>query len=332
MNRVIIAKNNKRYYTYTLLRTREYKNMSKIKNVLLCGLGAIGSIYAVKTVQNPNVKLKVLIDNSRLNRYKKEPITFNEKEYSFDYITPMEQNFKADLIILATKNNGFQEALNNIKEFVKKDTIIISLLNGLKSEDDIANMYGKDKLLYCYYIGHTSTRINRKIIHDDVYNTVFGEKNNETYSQNVIRLKEFFEESNINYEIPVDMNYSRWWKFLVNIGYNQASAVLNANYGDFQKSEKINNIAIKLMEEAALVAKAEGVKNTENIIPEVLTVIEKMLPETRTSMLQDIDSKRKTEIDIFAKYVCELGEKHNIKTPYNNMFYELIKAMEDKFN
>lgn len=303
--------------------------MKEIKKVLICGLGAIGSIYAVKILQNNKADLSVLVDKARLIRYKSEPLNFNGKEYLFKYITP-EENFAADLIIIATKNNSLRHVLTEINNFVGENTIILSLLNGLKSEDIIAETFGKDKVLYSYYIGHTSTRTGRNIIHDDVYKTVFGENDNTVHSQNVMAVKNFFEQSNIKYEIPVDMEYSRWWKFLVNVGYNQASAVLNASYGDFQSSERVNNIAINLMKETVEVAKAYGVKNTQNLIPEVLECIKTMLPQTRTSMLQDVDARRETEVDVFAGYVSELGKKYNIATPYNDMFLEIIKAIDDK--
>ncbi len=302
--------------------------MKKINNVLLCGLGAIGSIYAVKISQNKESKLSVLVDEARLIRYKNSPLVFNGQEYSFNYITK-DSSFVADLIIIATKNNQLPNVIDSIKNFVGRDTIILSLLNGLKSEDILSDVFGKDKVLYSYYIGHTSTRIGRNVTHDDVYKTVFGENDNSQYSDNVLVVKNFFDKVGVKYEIPVDMEYSKWWKFLVNVGYNQASAVLNASYGDFQKSEATNDIAINLMKEAADVAKAVGVKNTNKLIPEVLQVIATMLPETRTSMLQDIDAKRQTEVDVFAGYVSELGKKYGISTPYNDMFFKIIKAMDD---
>lgn len=303
--------------------------MKKITNVLLCGLGAIGSIYAVKISQNKESKLSVLVDEARLIRYKNSPLVFNGQEYYFNYITK-DSSFVADLIIIATKNNQLPNVIDSIKNFVGRDTIILSLLNGLKSEDILSEVFGKDKVLYSYYIGHTSTRIGRNVTHDDVYKTVFGENDNSQYSDNVLVVKNFFDKVGVKYEIPVDMEYSKWWKFLVNVGYNQASAVLNASYGDFQKSEATNDIAINLMKEAAGVAKAVGVKNTDKLIPEVLKVIATMLPETRTSMLQDVDAERQTEVDVFAGYVSELGKKYGINTPYNDMFFKIIKAMDDK--
>ena len=304
--------------------------MDKIKNILICGLGAIGSIYAVKISQNKNYNLKILADKRRIERYTKEPLLFNGKEYDFEYITPDEHYFSADLVIIATKNNALNDIINTLNPFIHDKTIILSLLNGLQSEDTLIEKFGEEKVLYSYYIGHTSTRIGREVKHDNIYKTVFGNKDNTTYTTSVKKLSNFFEETNINYEVPIDMDYARWWKFLVNVGYNQASAVLNASYKDFQQSKKTNNIAIKLMEECVLIAKAEGVKNTEKMIPEVLDVIKTMLPETRTSMLQDVDAKRQTEVAAFAGYVSKLGKKHDIKTPYNDMFLSLIEAIDEK--
>ena len=304
--------------------------MNKVKNVIICGLGAIGTIYAARIADAGNINLKILLDEERIEKYKTNPTVFNNKEYSFDYITGDYCGFNADLIIIATKNSGLMEAVDAVKNFVNENTVFISLLNGISSEDVIASVYGFDKVLYSYYIGHTSTRQGRSIVHDGVYKTVFGEKDNQQLSKNVLKVKEFFDLTGIPYEIPVDMDYSRWWKFLVNVGYNQASAVLNASYGVFQNSERANNLAINLMQEAAELAKAMGVKNTHQLIAQVLDVIKTMLPETRTSMLQDIDAKRQTEVGIFAGYIVESAKKYSIQVPYNRVVLDIISAIDEK--
>ncbi len=303
--------------------------MKTIKNVLICGLGAIGSIYAVNLYEDKNVNLKVLVDETRFERYKKEPLLFNGKEYFFDYVTP-KYSLTADLIIIATKSTSLDWVIKAISGFVGKDTIILSLLNGLCSEEMLAESFGADNVLYSYYIGHTSTRIGRNVTHDGVYTTVYGEKDNTVYSPNVCAVKNFFDLTGIHYKIPEDMEYSRWWKFLVNVGYNQASAVLEAPYKVFQNSQRANNIALHLMQEAVEVAKASGVKNTEKLIPEVLEILKTMIPEAKTSLLQDIEAHRKTEVDIFGGYVSTLGKKYNIKTPYNDIIVEIIKAIEER--
>ena len=117
--------------------------MNKINNVIICGLGAIGTIYAEKLKGCTN--LKILADEKRIERYKKNPVIFNGKKCDFDFILPDEKNFKADLIIISVKNSGLVDAAASIKNFVDENTIILSLLNGISSEEYLASFYGWEK-------------------------------------------------------------------------------------------------------------------------------------------------------------------------------------------
>ena len=162
--------------------------MKEIKKVLVCGIGAVGSIYADKIEKfNPD-DLRILVDKNRLERYKKNPTIFNGRILNFNYILPKATDFKADLIIIATKFDGLQEIVTNIKNFVHEGTIILSLLNGVTSEKIIAETYGRKKLLYSYFIGHSAIRVGRQITHDDVNTIVFGSENNAD-KENVESLK-----------------------------------------------------------------------------------------------------------------------------------------------
>lgn len=302
--------------------------MNKINNVIICGLGAIGTIYAEKLKLCTN--LKILADEKRIERYKKNPVIFNGKKCDFDFILPDEKNFKADLIIISVKNSGLVDAAASIKNFVDENTIILSLLNGISSEEYLASIYGWEKLLFSYFVGHTSTRKGAEITFDGVGEIVFGEKENSEFSQKVLAVKNLFDETKIDYSIPEDMEYSMWKKFLVNVGTNQASAILGGAYKLFQNSEKSMNLAKNFMKEAQKIAEVSGVKNTEKMLDEALEIINSMLPKTKSSMLQDVESARKTEVEIFAGKVIEMGEKFNIPTPYNKIAFEIISALDEK--
>ena len=115
--------------------------MKKINNILLCGLGGVGSIYAQKIIDNTNCDLKILVDKSRFERYSKTPRRINGKDYTFDYILPSETDYDADLIIIASKSSGLDDIIKNINNFVKDDTIILSFINGITSEERIAKVY-----------------------------------------------------------------------------------------------------------------------------------------------------------------------------------------------
>ncbi len=300
--------------------------MKEIKNVLVCGIGAVGSIYADKIEKFTPQNLRVLVDEARLERYKKNPTVFNGRVLDFNYILPNDTSFKADLIIIATKFNGLNDVIKNIKNFVYDDTVILSLLNGVTSEKIIAKTYGREKLLYSYFIGHSAIRDGRNITHDDVNTIVYGSENSNDF-ENVERIQDFFEQAGINYLIPDDIIHSLWLKYMLNVSANQTTAILKMNFGEMLENDKCMDFAINVMKEVQAIAKAEGVRNTESMINETIEHLHTMLPEGKTSMLQDVEAGRKTEVEMFAGTVIKLGKEFGIPTPYNKIIKEMIEII-----
>ena len=105
--------------------------MKKIETSALIGLGALGILFGRKM---PGVK--VIADAERVARYSAQPVVCNGKECHFDYVTP-EQGQPVDLVLVAVKATVLEQAIKDIKKFVGPDTIIISVLNGITSENDI---------------------------------------------------------------------------------------------------------------------------------------------------------------------------------------------------
>lgn len=306
--------------------------MNEIKNVVICGIGAVGSIYANKINEYNSNFLRVLVDRTRLQNYTTNPKIFNGKPLYFNYILPENNDFKADLIIIATKFDGLNETIKNIKNFVKEDTIILSLLNGVTSEELIAEKYGWKHTLLSYFIGHSAMRYGNNITHDGVGTVVFGVKDKtQTDIRDIELVKNYFDKVGLDYKIPDDMQRDLWLKFMLNVSSNQPSAILGMTFGQMQSNQKFMDFFVKIMEEVRKIAKAQGVKNTETMIDEALETFNKMIPEGKTSMLQDVESKRKTEVEMFAGTIIELGKKHNIPTPYNQIMKEMIEIIHESY-
>ena len=301
--------------------------MKSINKVILCGLGAVGTVYADKLQRFDEKNFRVLVDEERLKRYMANPISFNGNKLNFHYITPDTEDFKADLIIIATKMTGLDDAIKNIKNFIYEDTIIIPLLNGVTSEELIADAYGWDKVLYAYFIGHSSVRTGNTIVHDDVNTFVFGA--DKEPDERVERVKEFFDRTKINYKVPEDIRHSLWCKYMLNVASNPTTALLRMTFGEMLENKYFMQLAINIMKEVQAVAKAEGVRNTTTMIDETIAHLHTMIPGGKTSMLQDVEAGRHTEIDMFAGTMIELGEKHNIHTPYCSFLKEMFDIIHE---
>ena len=289
-----------------------------MKNVIICGLGAVGLTYAMKFWGKDKCTLKILVDEERLKRYTKNKPVFNGIEQDFEYILPSDK-FDADLIIIATKAQGLESAIQNIKNFVSEKTKILSLLNGISSEKEIKKAYPLAKVLKSYFIGHSAVRTGNSVTQDGVGEIVM-EKDDEVIN--------FFDKLGINYQIPDNIDYSMWLKFTMNIFSNQTSAILNLTFGKMKNSQEFILLAKKIINEVRLIAEKENVSGLENLEADALKALARMCDEGKTSMLQDILAGRKTEVDIFAGEIIQLGKKYGISTPYNQVLFDLIKVKE----
>ena len=91
---------------------------------------------------------------------------------------------------------------------------------------------------------------------------IFGEAENTVPGPRVLRAQEALSRAGLAWETPVDMMRMLWWKFMINVGVNQASAVLRAPYGVFQKSADARAVMAELMLEVIALAQKAGVRVT----------------------------------------------------------------------
>lgn len=304
--------------------------MKRINNVVIVGLGSIGMVFASHAQKSGKVNLYALVDKERKERYEKDGIMFNGEKYNFDYVQKEnEKNIESDLIIIATKSYNLSEAIDMIEKYVGEKTIIISQLNGITSEEKIAERYGSDKTLLSMLIG-SSRKTENGFVNNMPCKVYFGSNDNDKQNKNALLLKNFFDEVDIDNVIPDDIVYEMWKKFTMNVGGNQITAITGANYGEVKKSERLQTLIKKLMNETLLIANEAGVKNTSMMIKDAMNSILSLPDVSISSMLQDVLAKRPTEVDIFALTVCELGRKFGIATPYNEMISEILLAIGEK--
>ena len=290
-----------------------------MRKILICGLGAVGLTYAVKFKNGS--ELKILVDEERYKRYMQNKPVFNGVMQKFDYILPSDKSFQPDLIVIATKSQGLESAIENIKNFVHKDVIIISLLNGISSEEKIQETCSDAKVLKSYFIGHSAVRKGNSVTQDGVGEIVVEKSS---------KLQEIFDEFKINYKMPDDIIYSMWLKYTMNLFSNQVSAILNMSFGELKRNSAFIDFAKKIIAEVRLIAEKKGVQNLENLEKDSLGFLQKMCDEGKTSMLQDVLAGRKTEVEIFAGEIIRLGKLYEIPTPCNQVLYDLIKIVEER--
>lgn len=305
----------------------------KIENVALVGLGALGCAYLGRIAETvPMENIQVVAEGKRAARYREHGVILNGKRLDFPIVGP-DALRPADLLIFTVKFNQLEEAIALVRGAVGPDTVVISLLNGITSEERIAATYGWDKVLYSLSLGIDATREGDST-NVTVYGVIpFGEAENApgAYSARVLRLKDFFGRVGLNCEVPEDMKLALWRKFMLNAGVNQTSAVLGSTYAALQKEGAARDIAVSAMREVVELARCEGVGLGVKDIGNALAVLATLSPGGKCSMLQDMEARRHTEVALFGGTVLALAEKHGLPAPVNGMLVRLIRAKEELF-
>jgi len=301
--------------------------------VSIIGLGALGILFShhLSKRMNPD-QLRVIADSDRISRYRRDRIYCNGEECDFHYMTPDRQVEPADLLLFAVKFNGLDDAIKAAENHVGKDTIILSLLNGITSESIIGEKYGMEHMLCCVAQGMDAVKIGNKLDYSNMGMLCFGDFNPGEISGKTKKTAAFLQEMEVPYIVDTDMPKRLWGKFMLNVGVNQAVAVYETNYGGVQQDGKPRETMIEAMREVVRISEKEGIALTEKDIEYWLDVIRPLHPDNKPSLRQDLEAGRISEVDLFSGTVIRLGKKYGIATPVNQFLYEKIKRMEKNFN
>lgn len=304
--------------------------MREIKTAAQIGLGALGSFTAPYLKEALQDQFFVVAKGSRRERLNKDGIVVNGVRHFFNVIDPDQYDRPVDLIFIVVKYPQLKQALEDIRPLVGRDTIILPLLNGIESEQATAAVYGWEHVLYALCQISVTVKNGCAAFHPDAAVLRFGEAENDGYSEKVRLVKAVLDRSRIRYEIPRDMIRAQWQKFMYNISQNQSSAVLGLPFGAWVKSEHANAIREAGMREVIAVAQAMGIDLREEDIAEQRSYLSRVSPMNKTSMLQDIENGRKTEVEQLAGALIPLARKYNVPVPLNEFYYHAIKTLEEK--
>lgn len=296
--------------------------------VAILGAGAVGAVYASRFYNIDPACVSLVASGERYQRLKRDGLIINQHHYAIPVLSPQDAAPPADLVIVALKHYHLAAALPDLRNRVGDHTAILSVMNGLDSEAVIAEHYGEDKVLYCIAVGIDALRSGNAITYSKIGTLFFGEAQNTTLSARVMHIQQILNRAGIPNETPADMMRMLWWKFMVNVGINQASAILRAPYGIFQADPHAQAIMEAAMREVIAVAQAAQVNLVSEDITDWYKVLNTLHPQGKTSLLQDVEAGRATEVDIFAGKMVELGQRYGIPTPVNALLLHAIKVIE----
>jgi 2-dehydropantoate 2-reductase len=301
--------------------------------ISVMGLGAVGASYAARIfAADPEIELRVVADGSRAQRLRSEGVVVNGERYRFPVVEPGQSVTPADLVIVAVKCHHLPEAIDELAGQVGPDTIILSLLNGITSEEALSAAYPQAYVPLAVAVGIDAVRDEAGVRYSTLGWVEFGDPMPGERSPGSVRLEALLAAARIPFVVQADMRHALWWKFLVNVGVNQVSALLEAPYALLQAEGPARDLMIAAQREVVAVAQASGVDLAEADIARFLDVLKTLGPGNYTSMAQDALAHRRTEVDQFAGIVVERGEQYGVVTPVNAVLLQAFLAKHQLWN
>jgi len=145
-------------------------------------------------------------------------------------------------------------------------------------------------------------------------------------TEEVLTVVEVLRSSKINAEAVSDIRKRIWLKAVINSAINPITAICRVRNGKVVEVPELWKIAERIIREGEEVMKALGfdVEDLASIVREVAIKTK----DNRSSMLQDIERGKRTEIDFINGAIVKVAEELGIDVPFNRLMYWLVKGVE----
>lgn len=300
--------------------------------IAVLGAGAMGCLYGGLLATNDNEVWLIDIWKQHVDEINKGGLIIKDGDKK-----RVIKNVKAttnpnkigvvDLILIFVKSTITDKALRSAKSIIGENTLVLTLQNGLGNIEKIQSVIGENNII-AGTTAHGSTLIEPgKIYHAGKGLTIIGEIDGSSMRRTQ-SIKELFTLCEIKTVITNNVLGVIWDKLLVNLGINAITALTELKNGqllDFEEAEELLENAVN---EGIRVSKAKKITLiNENPVKHTKKVC-RLTANNKSSMLQDIINKRKTEIEMINGAIVREGKKYDIPTPVNLALTNLIKIKE----
>lgn len=301
-----------------------------IERMAIIGKGAVGLLYGSIAAKHLGTDaVTFVMDDARFERHRGDHVVINGEpcEISTAPVSSLTGLAPFDLVVLAVKATGLNQALDTMEALVGPDTRIISLLNGVRSEEIIAGRFGWQNTVLSVAQGMDAVFLESNLTYTHAGEIRLGASPN-TAPGVVEDIDAFFSRAGIPHVVEKDIRRRMWTKLMLNVGINQTCMAYGGTYGSASEPGEQNRCFVAAMRETMAVARAEGVELTERDLNEMAALIASLDPAGMPSMAQDRIAQRPTEVEEFAGTIIRLAEHHDILVPQNRWLYDRIRAIE----
>jgi len=289
--------------------------------VALVGLGAVGTVVASRLLAAPGVDLAVVAGGRRRERLLAEPVTLNGRALALG-----EERVRAapgagwpdgaDLAVVAVKTGALARAAEDLRPWLARGgrTVVLPLQNGIRSTETLETALGGGAavVLRGLVLCNSAVRDGRDVRQNGTFRVRLGGP-----AEAAERAAGLLRRAGIDVDVPADIEAAQFEKWLLNVGLNQTEALLGMSHGKLLADPGATAFMRALIDEGVAVGRALGVAGVDGMPGRIREVLGLLSPDGKSSMLQDAEAGRETEVDAFAGELCRLAAAAGIEVPCN---------------
>lgn len=236
------------------------------------------------------------------------------------------------LVIIATKAAHVGEAAKSIEPMVARDTLILTIQNGLGAAERICQYRDPDNILIGVAGGFgASVKAPGHVHHNGMELIRLGEMKGPV-SERLRKVAKTWRNAGFNVKAFDDIEQLVWEKFICNVTYSGTCTVLRAPIGEVMADENAWQVALACGLEAHAAGVAKGVSFSFDDPRAYIRDFGSKIPGARPSMLLDHLAGRRSEIDAINGMVPVVAREVGVPSPTNEIIVALVKAMERNFD
>ncbi|MFQ6128949.1 MAG: ketopantoate reductase family protein, partial [Thermoplasmata archaeon] len=233
-----------------------------------------------------------------------------------------------DFIFLTVKSYDTKNAMGELSNLEESCTIV-TFQNGIGNLEAIEEFASR-------IIGGTTShgatlRGPGEVLHAGIGDTIIGNYRG-VLRETLDLLAGELTACRMETQVSENLMGEIWAKAIVNAGINPLTAILRAKNGYLLRNPRVTRILEQGCLEAIEVANASDVSLPEDDLVERTKRVARMTAENTSSMLQDVERKKKTEIDSITGEIVRLAKKKGVRTPINSTLLALVKGIEDSYS
>ena len=300
--------------------------------IAVVGAGAMGSLFGALLAEDGNKVWLYDVQADHVNAINENGLTIEHEGHvrtvTIKATCRPDEIGPVDLAIIFVKSTHTRAAATTAHDLVGAKGLAMTLQNGMGNADIIAGVIKPDRIL-AGTTAHGATMLGAgKIRHAGTGATTIGMwAPGQTGYAKAQQFADVFTRAGINTDAVKDVREVVWHKLFINIGINAITALTGIKNGQILDLEVTRELSSKAVNEAIAVARAEGIKVQEKMVTQVFKVAE-ATAVNRSSMGQDVDNQRQTEISAINGFIVREARKVGLKAPVNETLTALIETMQ----